>query len=56
MKKSYICDICGAAFASHPNNAEPVVEHGICCDECAIRVILERMKLVHRMRQMALKL
>lgn len=41
MKKN-ICCICGKEYEGHGNNAAPIKE-GRCCDDCNVKVILERL-------------
>ena len=41
----FTCAICGQKHTGYPNNAEPVVTKGQCCDECSVsRVIPERIR------------
>lgn len=44
--KEHICCICGNCYGEHGNNAEPIVENGICCDKCNEEVVVPyRVKL-----------
>ncbi len=41
----YTCCFCGLLFYGYGNNAEPVIENGVCCDECnQKKVIPARIK------------
>ena len=41
---NHICCMCKKEFEGFGNNAEPLMK-GICCDDCNISVIRERLKL-----------
>lgn len=44
MKKK--CCLCGREFKGWGNNPWPVVDNGVCCDECNMtKVIPARLKL-----------
>ena len=43
--ETFTCAICGQKFTGYPNNAEPVVKKGWCCDDCHnSRVVPERIR------------
>ena len=45
--KLFTCCLCGHKFEGYGNNAEPLVEYGICCDTCNVtKVIPARIKLI----------
>lgn len=44
---TFTCSICGQRLARYPNNAEPVVKRGWCCDDCNIKTVMPE-----RIRQM----
>lgn len=47
MKKIEKCCICKKTIIGYGNNARPLKD-GMCCDECNMKVIKERIK---RMRE-----
>ena len=36
----YTCCFCGRPFYGYGNNAEPVIENGVCCDECNLKKVI----------------
>lgn len=44
---AFVCSICGQKSTGYPNNAEPVVKRGWCCDDCNIKTVMPE-----RIRQM----
>lgn len=39
------CVICGKNFVGYGNNPSPIMEHGVCCNECnETKVIPERLR------------
>lgn len=46
-----ICCICGRKFEGYGNNPYPIKEEGVCCDECNIRVIVERIKEINKNKE-----
>lgn len=41
------CCICKKEFNGYGNNPYPLRTTGVCCDECNILVVLERLRLLH---------
>ena len=37
------CSICNETIEGHGHNAQPIND-GICCDDCNMLVVLERIK------------
>lgn len=45
--KLFTCCLCSHKFEGYGNNAEPLVKHGVCCDECNLKkVIPARIKQI----------
>ncbi len=42
--ETHTCCICGKEFHGHGNNPHPIEIEGVCCDECNVKVVLERIK------------
>ena len=34
------CCLCRAHFRGHGNNPEPIVDHGVACDECDRKLVM----------------
>lgn len=45
-EETFKCCICKGIFEGYGNNAEPL-KHGRCCDNCDLKVIEYRIKLLH---------
>lgn len=45
-----VCVICKKDYCGYGNNAEPFAS-GLCCDDCNLAVIKERIKQIHRRLQ-----
>ena len=49
MDEEKVCCICGKTFVGFGNNAYPVVDDGICCDECnSLYVIPSRIDSMYK--------
>jgi len=44
----YTCCFCGRPFYGYGNNAEPVIENGICCDECNLKKVIPARLAIYK--------
>ena len=42
IENSKVCVLCGKNYTGYGNNADPLGK-GLCCDECSVKVIIERL-------------